>query len=70
MEVSIPTIPVFVMYAALYKAGPLQFKISCHGPDGDKSALEFWLASLTQPWGANHPGLRSETGEMKDLSKV
>lgn len=67
-QVDVPAIPIWRIFASLFKAGPEQFRVSVLGDGGNNLAKEFWTRARTQPWGANHPALAGRSDE--ELSKI
>jgi hypothetical protein len=66
----IPAVPIWQMCHALFRAGPLQFRVSLLGRHGEPSVLSFWQNALRLPWGQRHPAVAphsSDSGYLKTL---
>jgi len=57
----IPAVPIWQMCHALFGGGPLQFKISLVGQDGEPGLLAFWQNALRLPWGQRHPAVAGQS---------
>lgn len=56
-SVLVPIILPHEIFAAVYNAGPEQWRRSMIGENGTEGVMEWWENAMQTPWGATHPAL-------------
>ena len=56
-SVLVPIILPHEIFAAVYNAGPEQWRRSMIGENDTEGVMEWWENAMQTPWGATHPAL-------------